>query len=238
MLAITDLDNPLFWAALIGWILSVVLHEFAHGAVAYWGGDWTIRERGGLTLNPLQYVDPFMSIILPAIFLLMGGLPLPGGVTYIRRDLLRGRTWETAVSLAGPAMNFLIFLACALPLHPAFGWANYAVHPSQWTNGQAFLAAMAMLQFTAIVLNLAPVPPLDGFGALLPWLKPDTQTKLTAPGVGMMMFIGYFLILNAVPQVWLGIYRLFEGVLGILGFDELDVIYFRSAFLRVMFNSY
>jgi Zn-dependent protease len=238
MLAVTDFDSPLLWAALIGWILSVVLHEFAHGIVAWWGGDWTIRERGGLTLNPLQYVDPFMSIILPAIFLLMGGLPLPGGATYIRRDLLRSRAWESAVSLAGPAMNGLIFLACALPLHPAFGWANYSAPPGQWTNGQTFLAAMATLQFTAIVLNLVPVPPLDGFGALLPWLKPDTQAKLTAPGVALMMFIGYFLILNMFDQFWLGIFRLFEGVLGVLGFDEFEVIYFRSAFLRVMYNAW
>src|SRR3954466_7301628 len=99
-----DFQSPLFWAVFIGWVLSVVLHEFAHGFVAYLGGDYTIRERGGLTLNPLQYVDPVMSLLLPARLLLMGGVPLPGGVTYIRRDLLRGRAWQAAVSLAGPAM--------------------------------------------------------------------------------------------------------------------------------------
>ncbi len=109
MLATVDLKSPLLWALLIGWILSVVLHEFAHGIVAYWGGDYTIRERGGLTLNPLQYIDPVMSIALPALFLLMGGIPLPGGATYIRNDLLRSRLWQSAVSLAGPAMNLLIF---------------------------------------------------------------------------------------------------------------------------------
>ena len=91
MLAAINLHNPLLWAVLIGWILSVVLHEFAHGIVAYWGGDYTIRERGGLTLNPLQYVDPMMSIGLPVFFMLMGGIPLPGGSTYIRHDLLRSR---------------------------------------------------------------------------------------------------------------------------------------------------
>src|SRR5438270_14100773 len=84
-----EFSNPLLWALIIGWILSVTLHEFGHGLVAYLGGDYTIRERGGLTLNPLQYVDPLMSILLPAVFLLMGGIALPGGATYVRTDLLR-----------------------------------------------------------------------------------------------------------------------------------------------------
>src|SRR5437660_3648866 len=107
MLAI---GNPrLFGAVLVGWIISVILHEFAHGIVAYWGGDYTIRERGGLTLNPLRYVDQLVSLALPALFLLMGGVPLPGGVTYIRRDLLRSRLWSSAVSAAGPVMNLLLF---------------------------------------------------------------------------------------------------------------------------------
>src|SRR3954465_3801689 len=102
MLAAVDFANPLLWAVFIGWILSVVLHEFAHGVVAYWGGDYTIRERGGLTLNPLQYVDPVGSLLLPIVFLILGGIPLPGGVTYVRTDLLRSRAWSAMMSLAGP----------------------------------------------------------------------------------------------------------------------------------------
>src|SRR5438067_13601707 len=100
MLSAVNVQNPLLWAVLIGWVLSVVLHEFAHGLVAYLGGDYTIRERGGLTLNPLQYVDPVMSIILPMVFLALGGIPLPGGATYVRTDLLRSRLWATAVAAA------------------------------------------------------------------------------------------------------------------------------------------
>src|SRR5215213_4652123 len=118
MLAAVDLSNPMLWAVFIGWIMSVVLHEFAHGLVAHLGGDYTIRERGGLTLNPLQYIDPLFSLIIPAIIFLMGGLPLPGGVTYVRKDLLRSRAWQSAVSAAGPLTNFLLFLICAMPFHP------------------------------------------------------------------------------------------------------------------------
>ena len=57
--------------------MSVVVHEFAHGLVAYLGGDYTIRERGGLTLNPLQYVDPVMSIVLPVVVLLAPLVSVP-----------------------------------------------------------------------------------------------------------------------------------------------------------------
>src|SRR5436309_1747647 len=95
MLALVNIHNPLLWAILIGWILTVVLHEFAHGLVGYLGGDYTVKERGGLSLNPLQYVDPVMSLLLPAVFLMMGGVPLPGGATFIRRDLLRGHLWDS-----------------------------------------------------------------------------------------------------------------------------------------------
>src|SRR5438477_5260304 len=108
-LAAVDFQSPLTWAVVIGWIMSVVLHEFAHGIVGYLGGDYTIKERGGLTLNPLQYIDPVNSILFPAIALILGGVPLPGGVTYIRRDLLRSRAWSSAVAIAGPLMNFIIF---------------------------------------------------------------------------------------------------------------------------------
>src|SRR6266576_6003482 len=104
IIGVIDLRSPLTWAVIIGWIMSVVLHEFAHGVVGYLGGDYTIKERGGLTLNPLQYIDPIFSLLLPVVFLLMGGIPLPGGVTYIRRDLLCNRFWQVAMSAAGPAM--------------------------------------------------------------------------------------------------------------------------------------
>src|SRR4051794_19926591 len=164
------LMSPLFWSVFAGWTLSVVLHEFAHGLVAYWGGDYTIKERGGLTLNPLQYVNPVTSILMPALFLLMGGVPLPGGATYIRRDLLRSRTWEAAVAAAGPLTNLLIGLACAIPLHPAIGWVDPDAGPEGWTGLQKLLGAMVVLELLSVVLNLIPIPPLDGFQVLSPFL--------------------------------------------------------------------
>ena len=92
-------STPLFWAIMIGWILSVTLHEFAHGLVAYLGGDYTIRERGLLTLNPMKYAHPVMTFVLPVLFMAMGAVPLVGAATYVNVSLLRNKGWRTATAL-------------------------------------------------------------------------------------------------------------------------------------------
>lgn len=219
MLATDFFQNPFFWAILIGWILSVVLHEFAHGVVAYWGGDYTIRERGGLTLNPLQYVDPVMSLVFPVVFLMMGGVPLPGGATYIRRDLLRNKAWETAVSLAGPAMNLLLFFILCAFLLPRIGWIDHMLPVEQWTLAQKFVSAMAFLQLFAVLLNLVPVPPLDGFQAIAPYLPLDLRRKLSTPPWSRALFYGYFLMVWWYRPFSDALYRAMEQIMQFVGVD-------------------
>lgn len=209
-----DFSDPTIWAILIGWVMSVTLHEFAHGLVGHWGGDYTVRERGGLTLNPFQYIDPIMSIGLPILFLIMGGIPLPGGATYIRRDLLRSRGWDTAVSAAGPAMNFILFLLLAIPLLPSTGWIDISKHPLEWTTAQKFVATMCSLQLLSVFLNLVPVPPLDGFGMIAPYLKEDLRIKLTTPPLSTMLFLGYFLLLWQAPGFQAMIDNSMEAIMG------------------------
>ena len=235
LLAAVNFESPLFWAVFIGWILSVVLHEFAHGVVAHLGGDWTIKERGGLTLNPLQYVDPFTSLLLPAIFLAMGGVPLPGGATYIRRDLLRSKHWSAAVSLAGPAMNLLLFVAFALPLHPKFGWVD-AINKDSWTTAQIFCGAMAVLQILGALFNLVPVPPLDGFQAIAPYMDPDLRDKLSTPPISTFLFFAYFMIVWRTPAVMLAMLRVMQWLLDAMGFGP-TWIFFPQAFDLAIWGS-
>jgi Zn-dependent protease len=220
LLAAVNFDSPLFWAVVIGWILSVTLHELAHGVVASAGGDYTIGERGGLTLNPLYYVDPLNSLILPTVFLILGGIPLPGGATYIRTDLLRSRAWEAGVALAGPAANLLLCLAFALPLHPMFDWYKPGTPVSAATPGQLFCATMAVLQFLAVCFNLVPVPPLDGFKAIAPLLRPETELKLSTPPTSTMLFFGYFFALWQIPAILAGFVSVFLVVVAFLGFGR------------------
>lgn len=196
-LARANLSSPLLWAVVVAWIITVVFHEFAHGIVAYWGGDYTIKERGGLTLNPLQYIDPVMSVLLPAIFVLMGGVPLVGGATYIRTDLLRSKAWQSAMSLAGPTMNLLICaLLCGL-MHPALGLFDLTVPADKWSDAQVVFASLAFLQAFAVVLNLLPVPPLDGFNAVAPYLPPDLVARVRQPGTSLACLVVLFVVLNS-----------------------------------------
>lgn len=236
VLATVDFQSPILWAVVVGYILTTTLHELSHGVVAYFGGDYTIRQRGGLTLNPIKYMHPVMSIMMPLLFLLMGGVPLLGGATYIRRDLLRNRAWETAVSLAGPAANFLLFLLLALPFHPKIGW----IHPSplaevsEWTSVQLFLGAMMVLQFLTCMLNLLPLPPLDGFGAIRPYFDPKTQAVLSSPQVAMGCLFAFFFLMP--HQVIQGIFQLGFSTLAALGFDKPLIEEIRQAYNKVMFN--
>lgn len=236
MLAAIPYDSPLFWAVFIAWIMSVVVHEFAHGIVAHWGGDYTIKERGGLTLNPLQYIDPLTSIILPAAFLAMGGVPLPGGATYVRRDLLRSRGWDAAVSAAGPASNFVLFIACAIPLHPAVGWVDASAGPEGWSNAQKLLGALCMLQFMAVMFNLIPVPPLDGFQMVAAYMDPATREKLMTPPTSTIAFLGLFLILFRVPGFTQRIYELATRTLAGLGYDYDHLQVVRQSFNIALFG--
>jgi Zn-dependent protease len=234
-LATIDLQSPLTWAIVIGWIMSVVLHEFAHGLVGYLGGDYTVRERGGLTLNPLQYIHPVFSILLPALFLLMGGVPLPGGVTYIRRDLLRSKLWDAAVGAAGPATNFILFLLLSLPFHPKVGWIDTSVGIDDYKTWQIFLAAMAQLQIMAVVLNLMPIPPLDGFGIISPYMNEEMRLRLTTPPISTFAIIAIFLIASQ-PQFSQGVYRLTHRMLLGLGYDYDALIMMARCFNLAMFG--
>ena len=127
-----------------------------------------MKDKGYLTFNPLKYTHPVYSLLLPLLFLMMGGIGLPGGAVYIEKWRLRSRTWETAVSLAGPFANALLALILGLILQ--FG----PVTQSGIWPGLAFLG---LVQISAVVLNLIPLPPFDGFGAIEPYLRLFCLTK-------------------------------------------------------------
>jgi Zn-dependent protease len=200
-LAAANFFSPLLLAVLIGWILSVAIHEFAHGLAAHFGGDYTISDRGGLTLNPLFYIDPLGSIVLPAIVLIMGGFPLPGGATFVRTDLLRGPLWRVLVAAAGPLANFVLYFLLSWLVDPRLGWvADWQV--SEWSTAQQWVGAMACLQLLATILNLLPIPPLDGFQMISPFLPEDLVHKVMTPPISTLCFFGYFMLLMSAPNFW------------------------------------
>ena len=187
-----------FIVVLVGWIFSLCLHEFSHSLVAYYGGDTSVKDKGYLTFNPLKYTHPVYSIVLPVVFLLLGGIGLPGGAVYIETWRLRSRRWESAVSLAGPASNLVLAILLAIILN------FLPVSSSGIWPGLAFLA---LLQVTAVVLNLMPVPPFDGYRALAPFLK--RQLRFNIDQYSNIIMIVVFVVLWYVPFVnnffWLAV---------------------------------
>ena len=157
-----------FTIVFFGWIFSLCLHEFSHALVAYLGGDYTVREKGYLTFNPLKYTHPLFSIVLPLLFLLMGGIGLPGGAVYIERHRIRNRFVLSLMSLAGPLSNLLVAVVLGLML-------RFFSIPESYLPGLSFLL---VLQVSAVLFNSIPVPPFDGYNVLEPFLSPIIRAQV------------------------------------------------------------
>jgi Zn-dependent protease len=188
-----------------GWVTSLCIHEFGHAFIAYVGGDRSVASAGYLSLNPLKYTHPLLSIGLPVVFLLIGGIGLPGGAVYLNQRAIRNDRWRSFASAAGPLGNLLFALLIGWPFlvfrgAPPFGDERF------W----AALAFLVFLQVSAIVLNLIPIPPFDGFGIIEPWLS--IELRILANRLGMLpMLILFFLLWRGGPITavfWNAIYSL------------------------------
>jgi Zn-dependent protease len=198
-----------FAVVFIGWIFSLCLHEFFHALVAYFGGDTTVKDKGYLTFNPLRYTDPLMSIVLPLVFLLMGGIGLPGGAVYIERWRLKNRLWQSLVSLAGPMANLIILIVLSIVLR--FAPSEPYPNNSPWPG----IAFLAVLQASALVLNLIPLPPFDGYGIIEPFLNPDLRDRINSLRTLIMVFV--FIALWNIPAVNLMFWSQVHNITYLLG---------------------
>lgn len=174
-----------------GWVVSLCLHEYAHARTALHGGDTSVGAKGYLTLNPLRYTHVALSIVLPVVFVILGGIGLPGGAVFIERHRIRGRWRHSLISAAGPLTNILFAVGLTAPF-----WLH-AMDGVPAVFGYA-LAFAALLQVTAAILNLLPVPGLDGYGVVEPWLSPEVRRQVEpfAP-FGLLAVFGVLWI----PQV-------------------------------------
>jgi Zn-dependent protease len=166
--------DPSIFLILPVFVLSVIVHETAHGLVALWCGDATALERGRLTLNPLPHVDLMGSIVLPGLLFLFHAPFLFGWAKPVPVDhgrLRDPRNDAVKVALAGPAANGLMALAFAAlaRLAPEAGAAG------SWA---AFFAPLREMALAGVVwncalglFNLIPIPPLDGSWVLMRFLR-------------------------------------------------------------------
>ncbi|TXS50775.1 site-2 protease family protein [Streptomyces sp. t39] len=207
------------------WIVSLCLHEYAHARTALHSGDISIGAKGYLTLNPLKYTHALLSIVLPVIFVIMGGIGLPGGAVFIERHRIRGRLRHSLISAAGPLTNVLFAVVCTAPF-----WLG-ALDGVPWPFRFA-LAFLAMLQVTAAILNFLPVPGLDGYGVIEPWLSHGLRRQvepfapfgllavfavLWIPAVNGAFFDAVYVVMDALgvreAEIWCGrdLFMFWEG---------------------------
>ena len=191
-------------------LFSMILHELAHGYMAYFLGDTTAKDDGRLTLNPLKHLDPYMSIILPMMLYFMGA-PVFGGAkpVPVNRMNLKGREWGMAlVALAGPLTNFLLAFLSFLVWY--------------WSGGRAEFMFQAMsINLGFVVFNLLPIPPLDG-SRILYVLSPDGVRGFLSSMERYGVIVVYVLILvlggvfsNFMVGAMNGIYQFFRFIVGL-----------------------
>ncbi|MHB8464993.1 MAG: site-2 protease family protein, partial [Acidimicrobiales bacterium] len=192
----------------VGWTISLCLHEFDHAAVAWWAGDRSVEGRGYLTLDPRRYMHGQLSIVLPIIIVLMGGIGLPGGAVMIDRRFIPSKTSRSLVSAAGPLTNAVVAVACGLPLRMHWIGPNHQMFASA-------LAFLALLEVAVTVLNSLPIPGLDGFGVIAPFLRDETVRA--AMPIANYVFLGLFVLLLSSSQAGSAFYNFCFRELGHLG---------------------
>ncbi len=168
-------------------LLSMMLHELAHGYVAYLLGDETAKDEGRLTLNPFKHLDPVLSVAMPLLLFLSGG-PIFGGAKPVPIDpkKLKHGVWGMAmVAIAGPLTNFVLAFF-AFTIGHFTGWMYVG-----GVLGEIFLDLM-YINLGFGVFNLIPIPPLDGSRVLYA-IAPDgvreAMEKMETWGIVVVMLI-------------------------------------------------
>ena len=181
-------------------ILAIVLHELAHGYAAYRLGDNTAKIYGRLTLNPLKHIDPFGSLLLPALlyfshagFMFGWAKPVPVNFNNLKnskRDLI-------IVSAAGIVINLVLAIISALLLKAI------SFLPQSTAQGILGLFFLNMVVFNVVlaIFNALPIPPLDGSKILFGWVnKPWAQRYVNSERAGLIAIVLLAFILPAIGQ--------------------------------------
>ena len=160
-------------------LFSTVLHELSHALVATYWGDSTPREMGRLTLNPLPHIDMFGTVLLPILTLVTSGGIMGWASTPVDRRQMRDPRWgDFWTSFAGPLANLAIVIVSVILLKVVVSSVGNGLGDFQDTL-QHVLGIAIQLNLFLMVLNLLPIPPLDG-GHMLQNLLPDRFGDLFA----------------------------------------------------------
>ena len=188
-------------------LFSVIIHEVMHGVAAEWFGDDTARREGRITLNPIPHIDPFASILLPAIMLISSGgafalgaaKPVPVDFNNMRRP----RLGMAVVSLMGPLSNLMIAILLALPV--TFGIIEI----------NELLARAIFLNVVLAVFNLLPIPPLDGSKIIASFLPTNVMNwllRFEQYGFLIILVLLFTGILNTLLTPFVAVFAIVFGI--------------------------
>ncbi len=183
------------------------MHEVSHGLMADWLGDPTARVMGRLTLNPIPHIDPFMTVILPALLIFTGSPVVFGAakpVPFNPHNLRNGQRGVAMVAAAGPATNLLIASVLAV-------WARL------FPAADDTIVTLIVINLGLMVFNLIPFPPLDG-SRIVYTFSPhrvreifDRVERLGLIGIGLLILVAFPLIRPAIVAIVSGIATVLIG---------------------------
>jgi len=185
--------NPsYFFAVIITVVISITLHELAHGWVAVKLGDRTPIETGHMTLNPLVHMGMFSLILLALVGIAFGAMP-------VDRSRLRGKYAESLVAVAGPAMNLLLGVVALIAFGLCIRFGVFGDGSSELSqvqkNALILFNTFGFINIALMLFNLIPLPPLDG-SMILANFSPGYRRLVSgqiAQGVMMALFFAMFL---------------------------------------------
>lgn len=198
-------------------IMSVIIHEFAHGYSAYLLGDHTARLSGRLTLNPLKHLDPFGSVILPLLLIISNAGFVIGWarpVPYNPDNLRKGRWGNVIVSGAGVLANLFIALVFGLFIRFATLFGLPPFDPSMILPFYKISMIIVMINIVLAFFNMIPIPPLDGSKILFSFLPPKLrfiENFLEKWGIFVLLFFIIFIWGSISPYVFV-LFHLITGL--------------------------
>ncbi len=200
--------------SLVVLLFSVIIHELAHGYVAYSLGDPTAKYEGRLTLNPLKHLDPFGSVILPLLLFISGSPILVGWAkpVPINPYNFKDQKWGTLkVSIAGPITNILlaIFFGLLIRFIPS------EIYNLFTRNGFNIIDFVVYINIILAIFNLVPIPPLDGSWILfkfIPQRFEKTKIFLNQYGLFILILFIFFGGLQGLGVITDHIFHLITGI--------------------------